>query len=419
VSALLQHRAPASTNPSFWLVVTLLSAAVFINYLDRGALSIAAPAIKRELHVSNVEMGVLLSAFFWVYAPGQLVAGWLTQRFGARFVLAAGLTVWSLATFATGLVGGFALILALRLAIGFGETAIFPCSAKIIAERARPDKRGAPNGVFVAAMALGPVAGTLVGGLIVAAFGWRAIFLAFGIASLVWLAPWLSLRKTAIEDRPDDLAAPSFVEIISRRDLWGVSIGHFTSAYALYFMLTWLPLYLVEARHFSLQQMAVTGSIVYAIYAASSSIVGWGTDQLIAGGADESRLRKLTAMAGAGGVALAMLLSAQQNISTNIVAICLAGFFLGFQTPMVLAAGQTLAGASAGGRWMGVQNALGNISGIVAPILTGWVVDTFGGYEWAFLFAASLSLVGLLAWAFVVGPLRQLSWPQSVGSCRS
>jgi MFS family permease len=81
---------------------------------------------------------------------------------------------------------------------------------------------------------------------------------------------------------------------------------------------------------------------------------------------------------------------------------------------MVLAAGQTFAGASAGGRWMGVQNALGNVSGIVAPIVTGWVVDKFGGYEWAFLVAASVSLVGLLAWAFVVGPLRQLSWPQSV-----
>jgi MFS family permease len=406
--------ASQSARPSLWLIVSLLSAAVFINYLDRGTLSTAAPLIRRELHISNVEMGVLLSAFFWVYAPGQLLAGWLAQRFGARPVLAAGLAIWSLATFATGLASGFALFLALRLALGFGETAIFPCTAKILAERALPGQRGAPNGVFVAAMALGPVAGTLIGSLVVAAFGWRAIFLAFGLASLGWLVPWLSLNANAIEGRTIDKHAPRFAEIITQRELWGVSIGHFTSAYALYFMLTWLPLYLVEARHFSLQQMGLIGALVYAIYAASASVVGWGTDQLIAGGANESRLRKLTAMAGAGGVALAMLLSAQPNASTNIMAICLAGFFLGFQTPMVLAAGQIFAGASAGGRWMGVQNALGNVSGIVAPILTGWVVDKFGGYEWAFLVAASVSLVGLLAWAFVVGPLRQLSWPQSV-----
>src|SRR5215472_10278736 len=134
------------------LIVVLLTAAVFINYVDRGALSTAAPLMKRELSISNTQMGLLLSAFFWVYAPGQLLSGWFAQRFGARLVLASGLALWSFATLGSGFVGSFAALVLLRLMLGLGETAIFPCAAKLLAQHTRVENLGAPNGAFVAGM---------------------------------------------------------------------------------------------------------------------------------------------------------------------------------------------------------------------------------------------------------------------------
>ena len=113
-------------------VVTLLATALFINYVDRGNLATAAPLMKDELKLSSSEIGLLFSVFYWTYIPGQLVAGWLAERINAYRTLALGLVLWSLATAATGLVSGFAILIALRLLLGIGESAIFPCSSKLI-----------------------------------------------------------------------------------------------------------------------------------------------------------------------------------------------------------------------------------------------------------------------------------------------
>ncbi|MEO8926370.1 MAG: MFS transporter, partial [Caulobacteraceae bacterium] len=112
-------------------VVTLLAISVFINYVDRGNFATAAPLMKDALGLTNTQVGVMISAFFWVYAPGQFLAGWLAERVSAYLVLAVGLAVWSMATVLTGLAGGFATLLALRLLLGLGECAAFPCSSKL------------------------------------------------------------------------------------------------------------------------------------------------------------------------------------------------------------------------------------------------------------------------------------------------
>jgi MFS family permease len=126
-------------------VVPLLALAVFINYVDRGNLATAGPLIKTELNLSNTEFGLLVSAFFWVYTPAQLFAGWLAQRFNTYKVMGWGLALWGIATIATGLTSTFAALLALRLLLGLGESVAFPCSSKLIAEMCRRRNWGSPT----------------------------------------------------------------------------------------------------------------------------------------------------------------------------------------------------------------------------------------------------------------------------------
>ena len=172
-------------------VVILLVLSVSINYIDRGNLSIAAPLIKDELGISASQLGILLSSFFWTYAAFQIPCGWLVDRFEVNWVLAVGFFLWSVATAATGLIHGFAMLLALRLLLGIGESVAYPCYSKIMASHFLEHQRGLPNALIDAGTKVGPALGTLVGGILMAHFGWRPFFIALGLGSLFWLPGWV------------------------------------------------------------------------------------------------------------------------------------------------------------------------------------------------------------------------------------
>ena len=179
-----------SRSASAATLVFLLGAAVFLNYVDRGAIGIAAPLMKSDLGLSEEAYGVAFSAFFWIYAPVQLFAGWLCDRFSVYKLMAAGILLWAGSTFLMGFAGGFASLLVLRVMLGVGESISFPGSSKIIARHVPKEKRGVANASVAMGIALGPAAGTLAGGMILQSFGWQAIFFTFGIVTLVWLLPW-------------------------------------------------------------------------------------------------------------------------------------------------------------------------------------------------------------------------------------
>src|SRR6476659_6528102 len=166
-------------------VLLVLGLAVLLNYVDRANLAIAAPLLQDELSLSAAQIGVLLSSFFWVYAPAQLLAGWLVHRFEIRVVLAAGIGLWGLATATTALATGFASILLLRLVLGLGESVMFPSWQLILARRTAEHERGRANGIIAAGQGVGPMLGTLIGGLAMARFGWRAMFVGLGVITLV------------------------------------------------------------------------------------------------------------------------------------------------------------------------------------------------------------------------------------------
>src|SRR6476659_9494978 len=165
------------------LLVLLLGTAIFLNYVDRGALPTAAPSLKGELGLSNEAYGLAVSAFFWVYAPVQLFSGWLCDRFSVYKLLALGILIWAGSTLLMGFVGGFASLFVLRIMLGVGESLAFPGSSKIIARHVPAERRGIANAIVATGLALGPAVGTLVGGLIVAQWGWRSMFVVFGLVN--------------------------------------------------------------------------------------------------------------------------------------------------------------------------------------------------------------------------------------------
>jgi MFS family permease len=167
--------AAASGRSTGRTLVVLLGFAVFLNYVDRGAIGIAAPLMKSELGLSATQFGLIASAFFWVYAPIQLAVGWLVDRFSVYRLMACGVLLWAVATLATGFAAGFISLLLLRVLLGMGETVAFPGGSKIITRHVPPQRRGMANAALALGIALGPAVGTFAGGMILASFGWRSI----------------------------------------------------------------------------------------------------------------------------------------------------------------------------------------------------------------------------------------------------
>jgi len=398
------------------LIVPLLALAIFINYVDRGNLATAAPLLKTELSLSSTEIGVLISAFFWVYTPGLVLAGWLADRFNAYKTLAAGLAIWSLATLLTGFAGGFAVLLGLRLLLGLGEAAAFPCSSTIIARHVPAHRLGAANAMTLVGLSLGPAVGVFFGGLMMAELGWRGVFLLFGAVSLLWLLPWIIATRKLSAERPmaEAMDGPGLMAILARPELWGASLGHFAINFGFYFVVSWMPLYLVQAQGYTVREMASLGGLIYLVYAASAYASGWLSDRWIEAGGAPNRVRKTffvatLLIAVAGLLAAAILPPAGAIGSLFVVAVG-----LGAVGPHIFATAQTLAGPQGAGKWVGVQNAFGNLAGVTGPILTGIIVDRTGGFEGAFVLAAAVTLTGVIGWAVIIKKIAPIAWDAKV-----
>jgi len=407
---------PSQSQPltiALWRVLILLGLSIFISYIDRSNLSIAAPLIKDELHLSSSQLGLLLSSFFWTYAFLQLISGWLVDRLNVNWVFAGGFFLWSVATIVTGLVHGFFLLFVLRLLLGVGESVAYPSYSKIISLHYREEHRGIANSMVSAGLALGPGFGLLAGGLLIASFGWRAFFVFLGVFSLCWLIPWLTWMppaKSAIY--LDKIAAPSYAALLLQRSAWGTIIAQFGYNYVSYFLLTWLPFYLVRDRHFSMVAMAKIGATGYVLSALLALFSGWLSDHLIRSGGTPTRVRKPFVAGGLAGAGVLLFLSAVSSPAWNVPLLILGIACQGISSSNIWAISQTLAGPYAAGRWTGLQNGSGNLAGIVAPALTGFILDRTGHFEWPFALAALVALAGAASWLFIVGPVRPVTWPE-------
>lgn len=397
-------------------IVLLLGAVVFLNYVDRGAIGIAAPLMTSELHLSPKEFGFAVSAFFWVYAPVQLLVGWLVDRFNVYRLIAAGVLLWAASTLLMGLVGGFASLLVLRIMLGVGETIAFPGASKIISRYVPDDRRGAANAALALGIALGPAAGTLVGGMLLATAGWRPIFLTFGIVTLLWLLPWHFAPKPGASERQTVQERVPVRAILGKWPLWAMSVAHIASNYVFYFILGWLPLFLTGSRGLSIAEMTLLATLGYAIQAVAAIGFGLVSDRWTRAGRDEGRMRRWMMILGQALAAAAVLGLAFAHSRLEIgLLLCLAGIATGALSLNTYAVAQMFAGPRATGTWVGVQNAIGNLSGIFGPIVTGFIVED-AGYNIAFVVTAAVAAIGALWWVFAVPPIREIELDQSAST---
>ena len=407
----LKAAGPVGASGAQWRVLALLVLSVSINYIDRGNLSIAAPLLKDELGISGSQLGVLLSAFFWTYAVFQIVSGWLVDRFDVNWVLAGGFFLWSIATTATGIVKGFGLLLMLRLLLGIGESVAYPCYSKILAAHYEEHQRGLANSLIDAGAKCGPALGTLAGGMLMAWFGWRPFFIVLGLGSLLWLPLWFQLMpRSQSEAASVSRQVPGIRRILSFRSAWATFAGHFCSNYFWYFLLTWLPFYLVRERQFSMNTMATVGALAYFVTAVSTTITGWISDRAIAAGATPTRVRKTCTGVGLGSATIIVAVTVVSDPIVSMGLLMLACCAYGVYASSHWAITQTLAGPLAAGKWSGLQNFIANLAGVVAPALTGFVIDRTGQFFWAFATSAGVVLIGAGIYVFVLGPVEPVQW---------
>jgi len=393
-----------------WAIVALLAAALFVNYVDRGALPTAGHLIQDDLGISTSQLGFLFSAFYWSYALLQIPVGWLADRYGAWRILAAGLTLWACATMLVGTAHSFTVLFGLRLLLGVGESAGFPCVSKLLATVMPIGSLGRANGVVAFGYLFGPAVGAYCGGLLLVSSGWRTMFLVFGATSLLWLLPWARLRPPSQVLHVDSAGSPSLPTLLRQMPVWGTSLGHFSSNYTFYFMLNWLPYYLVSERGFSTAAMAAITGSAYLVNALSAISAGWIIDRMVRR-PGRAALAYKSAMVGCHvGCVVCMPAIALGSQGLALGAIFAYQILMGMASPGTFAIAQILAGPKAAGRWVGIQNTIANLAGILAPAVAGVLAEYTHHFTAPFILAASISVLGLFGWVWMVGDIAPLDW---------
>lgn len=398
-----------------WISLLLFSLAL-INYIDRVTLSFAATPIAREYGLSPVTMGYLFSSFLWTYTLFLLPMGMLVDRFGAKKVAGVGLGIWSVATAATGLAGSFPALLSTRLVMGAGEASSNPAGARVIREWVPASERGLVNAIFNSGSYAGPAICALVAGPIIAAFGWRALFFMAGGIGVIWLLCWLIFfekperaswlgeaerakilaeRSTVKTAMVDGTPKPGLRQMLGRGStLWGLALTQGCNVYSQYLFLTWLPSYLQQSKGLTLAKTGLFAAIPYAVAVVLCISIGRLSDRFLRGDVGGGKRRTV--------IASTMILSSiilvaplVDSVGLILVLISLSLTGIAATTSMNFALlNDLLPDPRNVGLAMAFLVVGGNVFGLMAPIVTGYVIDMTGSYDMAFIIAGILLLIG-------------------------
>ena len=383
-----------------WTLVGLIATASFINYLDRGSLAVALPTISRELGLDPIAQGAALSAFFWTYTAMQIPMGRIVDRFDIKTVYAASFAIWSLAAAATGLATGLWTLIAARILLGMGEAIYLPGGLKVISLHFRSEETAWPAGLFDLGTKVGLAVGTAIDVWLLVRYGWRSLFFRTGLVGLLWLIPWMmfypSERAAAPVQRRIDWSA-----LFRSRALLGICLGFFCWDYFWYFLISWLPTYLVTVRHMSMPSVALFGALPFLIFAGAEAIGGWSAGSMIRRGGSLSRVTKGFVSAGFV-VGLLIIPAAIVESTWWSIALLLASSAAGIGCGSLISFPKICAREEEVALWTGIMNAAGNVGGVLAPLITGVVVQRTGSYVPAFLTVSIVLVLGIFAYTVVV-----------------
>ena len=408
-----------SSNKMRWAAVWLLCAGVMIGYVHRVDLSSALPLMAKEMDWRALQQGQALAAFFWIYFILQIPAGLATDRWGVRRVYWVGFLAWCVATAATSLATSLAMVIGLRLLLGVGQSILTPAALRYIRFSFDEDRRGSAVGVYMAGTKIGPAIGFVIAAYLIDAFGWRGMFAVLGVASLIWLVPFLAVVR-----RDDPAAQPgsarpaaakesvSTAEIVRSPVIWGTFLGTFCYMYFVYYCMTWMPSYFQQRHGMSIKEQGWYSAMAFGGMAAVIVLAGAAADALIRRGWRPVPVRKGFTIAG-------FLFASTQTIAAFTESTTVILFFaifslcgLGLMTANYWALTQTLIPGGRIAMVVGIQNTASNLAGAVAPWITGWLVERTGSFDAPIRTVGLWLALGLASYLFLV---REKYAPRSTG----
>ncbi|MEU1020924.1 MFS transporter [Streptomyces sp. NPDC005904] len=427
-----------------WQVAVLLFVAVVINYVDRSSMSVALPAIARDLRFDDSLSGVVLGAFFWTYAAFQIPCGRLVDRFGARRVLAGAVVSWSLVTAVTGLAFGGTWLIGFRLLLGVAQAAMFPAATSCVERWFPRDERASASGVYDSGARVGTLLAIPVFSALIAGAGWRVAFLVVGLTGLLWVALWWSVfrdeparhpRVTTAELRriarpapspapgsapagPDPVAAPpGWGTLLRSRTVWGTVVAVVAQSYVIYFFITWFPTYLIEARGFTLLKFGLLGTVPALAAVVGNWLGGWASDALVRRGKSVTYARK---SCGAGGLLVSAAVGAAAVVpgagaALALLSLSFAGVSFATSVLLTIPADISPPGMPVAGTLQSIQNTFSGIAGIASPMVIGFLKGATGSFVPGLLSAALVAVLGCLALLFVVDRIEQDVLLESAG----
>lgn len=354
--------------------------------------AVAAHTFKTHFALSDLDRGWVNSAFFWSYAIFQVPMGWAVDRYGVKWPYAASFLIWCIASAAIGLTTALPGLIVMRLLVGAAEAVVVPASYRWIRDNFREGQSGLAIGVYMLGAKAGPALGAPLAAWLIVAYDWQMMFVITGIAGLVWLIPWQLMVRNDLPGaeiategeapRKRNGSALSIREILASPMVWGTLIVAFCYNYFTFYCMTWMPAYLVDQRHLSLQRSGLYTFFSFAGIAIVSVLAGWVADRLIERGGDPVRVRKTFVIAGFLGASTVVFGAYATSLGWALFWNVFSLSFVGLATANNLALCRvTLIPAPAVGLVTGVQQVATSFAGIAAPILSGWLLQVSGGYD--------------------------------------
>jgi MFS family permease len=372
-----------------WVTLALLAIGALIAFVDRINISaaLAVDPFKAHFELSNLDRGWVNSAFFWSYAIFQVPMGWLVDRYGVKRPYAICFTLWCLASAAIGLMPALWGLILMRLIVGAAEAVVVPATYRWIRNNFHPNSSGTAVGFYMLGAKFGPAIGAPLAAWLIINFNWQLMFVITGVAGMLWLIPWMLMAKDDLP-RGHEMAAKKsaasaipFSRILANPLVWGTLIINFCYNYFTFFCMTWMPSYLVEQRGLSLTEMGLYTFYSFMGIAIVALAAGWTADKIIQRYGHAVLVRKVFVVSGFA-IACTVLLGARaETLETALFwnVVSLSG--LGLTTANNLAlCSLTLIPAPIVGQVKGLQNVATASAGIVAPIITGWLLHVTGSY---------------------------------------
>ncbi|CAN7665482.1 MFS transporter [Caballeronia sp. LjRoot34] len=415
-----------------WTLVWLLFVGGAVSYLDRAALSITAPLITKELHLGPAQLGIVFSSFFVGYAVFCFVGGYAADRFGPKRVLTVSMLVWSLFCGLTAATVGIASLLFVRVIFGMGEGPFCANINKLVSNWVPREQQASAIGIANSGQSVGAaIAGPVVGFIAVSA-GWRTSFVIIASVGVLWVFAWHALAKDRPDVSPDACDTPDAPVLVTeqrsnpvtgslsayllRPAILATAFAFFGYAYILYFFLSWFPSYLTMEHHLSIQKMAVVTVIPWAVGATGLIAGGWVCDFLFrkTGRAIFARKVVLITSLGIGAICIAATGSVT-GLTGAVTLMVVAVFFMYASYNTYFAIVLDTVEKDRVGAVGGFVHFIANLAGIVAPALTGFLVQWSGNFKSAFLLTGVIAALGaILVAAFVRAPKRELQFEPGI-----